>query len=180
MARLAILESSPVGHGYDIKPTRELSEEHISSLYLLVYSIFSPSDPEEQWDDSGEPRSVTSRFDAARFRDSLVDRLVARGNPAACREMRRVASSVAKEHRLWMKKRWLDCIELVRRKAWNPIGPEQLLEIARRRNAYWIESDDDLVLVVLERSRNCNAQSGIRLRGVCSTSGGIANDVGDD
>ena len=150
VARLAILQSSPVGHGDDIKPTRELSEEHLSSLYLLVYGIFSPSDPEEQWDDSGEPRSVTSRFDAARFRDSLVDRLVARGNPAACREMRRVASSVAKEHRLWMKKRWLDCIELVRRKAWNPIGPEQLLEIARRRNAYWIESDDDLVLVVLE------------------------------
>ena len=49
-----------------------------------------------------------------------------------------------------MKKRWLDCVELVRRKAWNPIGPEQLLEIARRRNAYWIENEDDLVLVVIE------------------------------
>jgi hypothetical protein len=150
VARLAILQSSSFGHGDDLKPTRELSENHLSSLYLFVYGLFSPSDPEEQWDDSGEPRSVTSRFDAARFRDSLVDRLVAKGNPAACREMRRVADSVAKEHRFWMKKRWLDCIELVRRKAWNPIGPEQLLEVARRRNAYWIENDDDLVLVVLE------------------------------
>lgn len=150
VARLAILQSSPVGHGYDLKPTRELSEEHLSSLYLMVYSIFSPSDPEEQWDDSGEPRTVTSRFDAARFRDSLVDRLVARGTPAACHEMKRIAGSVAKDHRLWMRKRWLDCVELVRRKAWNPIGIAQLLEIARRRTAYWIDDENDLLLVALE------------------------------
>jgi hypothetical protein len=64
--------------------------------------------------------------------------------------MRRIVNGVAREHRLWMKKRWLDCIELVRRKAWNPIEPEQLLEIARRRNAYWIENQDDLVLVLIE------------------------------
>jgi hypothetical protein len=49
-----------------------------------------------------------------------------------------------------MKKRWLDCFELLRRKAWNPIGTEELLEIARRRNAYWIDNEDDLVIVVLE------------------------------
>lgn len=150
VTRLIILRSSPMGHDYGLKPTRELSEGHLSALYLLLYSIFSPSDPEEQWDDSGEPRSVTSRHDAARFRDSLVDQLVARGNPAACREMRRIANSVDKDQRLWMKKRWLDCVELVRRKAWNPIGIAQLLEVARRRNAYWIDNEDDLLLVTLE------------------------------
>ncbi len=150
VARLAILHSSLTGFGYDLKATKELSEEHLSALYLFVYGIFSPSDPEEQWDDSGEPRDVTSRHDAARFRDTLVDQLVARGNPAACGEMMRIASSVAKDHRLWMKKRWLDCVELVRRKAWNPIGTGQLLEIARRRNAYWIDNEDDLLLVALE------------------------------
>ena len=150
VTRITILRSSPVGHGYGLKPTRELSEEHLSALYLLVYSIFSPSDPEEQWDDTGEPRSVTSRYDAGRFRDSLVNQLVARGNPAACCEMRRVANSVAKDQHLWMKKRWLDCVELVRRKAWNPIAIAHLLEIARRRNAYWIDNEDDLLLVALE------------------------------
>jgi hypothetical protein len=149
VARLAILRSSAYGD-YRIDPTRDVSDEHLSLLYMLVYRIFSPSDPEEQWDDSGQPRSVTARLSVARFRDSLVDRLVAKGTPAACNAIRRIVNGVAREHRLWMKKRWLDCIELVRRKAWNPIGPEQLLEIARRRNAYWIESNDDLVLVVLE------------------------------
>lgn len=150
VARLAILRSSPMGIGYGLKPTRSLTEEHFALLYLLLYGIFSPSDPEEQWGDSGEPRSVTSRHDAARFRDSLVDRLVAKGTPAACNAIRRIVNGVTREHRLWMKKRWLDCVELVRRKAWNPIGPAQLLEIARRRNAYWIENEDDLVLVVVE------------------------------
>jgi hypothetical protein len=150
VTRLAILRSSPMGMGYDSKPTRDLTEEHLASLHLLVYTIFSPSDPEEQWGDDGEPRSVTSRHDAARFRDSLVDRLVAKGTPAACNAMQLVVNGVAREDRLWMKKRWLDCVELVRRKAWNPIGPEELLEIARRRNAYWIENEDDLVLVVVE------------------------------
>jgi hypothetical protein len=150
VARLAILRSWAMGLGYGIKPTRSLTEDHLASLYLLLYAIFSPSDPEEQWGDDGEPRAVTSRHDAARFRDSLVERLVAKGTHAACNAMRRVVNGVARDHRLWMKKRRLDCVELVRRKAWNPIGPEQLLEIARRRNAYWIENEDDLLLVVLE------------------------------
>src|SRR5207245_684194 len=59
-------------------------------------------------------------------------------------------NSVGKDDRLWMKKRWLDCVELMRRKAWNPIGLEQLLEVARRRNAYWIDNEDDLLIVALE------------------------------
>gem|GEM_PF-2201915 len=150
VARSALLGSSHLGRAYGLKPVQDLKEEHLSSLYLLLYDLFSPSDPEEQWGDDGEPRRVTARHNAARFRDSLVDRLVARGTRAACSEMARITRTVAKDDQLWMKKRWLDCIELVRRKAWKPIGPERLLEIARRRNAYWIESDDDLVLVVLE------------------------------
>lgn len=150
ITRSALLRSSPVGLGYGLKPTQRLTEDHLASFYLLLYDIFSPSDREEQWGDSGEPRTVTSRHNAARFRDSLVERLIARGSPVACRAMRRVVNGVSREHRLWMKKRWLDCIELVRRKAWTPIEPEQLLEIARRRNAFWVENEDDLMLVISE------------------------------
>jgi hypothetical protein len=64
--------------------------------------------------------------------------------------MQRIVSSVAKDDRLWMQKRWTDCVELVRRKGWNPVSIEQLLEVARRRNAYWVENEDDLLLVALE------------------------------
>ena len=150
VTRIVILRSDPLRSGHDVNPTGELTEQQLSSLYLLLYTIFSPADPEEQWGDDGEPREVTARLDAGRYRDLLVDQLVARGTPAACNEMRRIVDNVSRDHRLWMKKRWLDCVELVRRKAWNPIAPEQLLEIARRRNAYWIEDENDLVLVSLE------------------------------
>jgi hypothetical protein len=150
LTRAAVLSSAHYGRGYGLRPTQELSEEHLSDLYLLLYRTFLPSDPEEAWPDDGEPRKVTARHDAARFRDSLLERLVARGTPAGCDQLRRISQKVAKDDRLWMRKRRLDCVELVRRKAWQPLSAGQLLEIARRRKAFWIENEDDLLLVVIE------------------------------
>jgi hypothetical protein len=150
LTRAAVLSSAHYGSGYGLRPTRELSEEHLSDLYLLLRRIFPPLDPEEAWPDDGEPRKVTARHDAARFRDSLLTRLVARGTPAACDQLSRISQKVPKDDRLWMRKRWLDCMELVRRKAWQPLSVGALLEIARRRKAFWIDNDDDLLLVIVE------------------------------
>lgn len=150
VTRISVLRSAHYGHGYGLKPPFPLSEVHLRQLYLLLYKIFPPSDPGERWPDDGEPHRLGSRHAAARFRDSLRDQLVARGTTTACQELKLICSKVAKDDRLWAKKRWLDCVELVRQKAWRPLGISEVAEIARRRTAYWVQSEDDLLVAVQE------------------------------
>jgi len=149
VVRLSILSSANYGHGYGLTPA-PLTEEHLGKLYLLLYKLFPPSDPEERWPDDGEPRRLGSRHAAARVRDSLRDELVSRGTQAACDELKILCSKVGKDDRLWTKKRWLDCVEILRQKEWKPIGISEVAEIARQRNAYWVQSEGDLLIVVNE------------------------------
>jgi hypothetical protein len=144
-----------------------LTEEHLGKLYLLLYKLFPPSDPEERWSDDGEPRRLGSRHAAAHFRDSLRDQLVSRGTQAACDQLKIICSKVAKADRLWTKKRWLDCVEILRQKEWKPIEISEIVEITRRRNAYWVQSEDDLLIVINEALEELQ----------CSFSNASAGDV---
>jgi hypothetical protein len=150
VARISVLRSAHYGHGFGLKPPLPLTEVHLGKLYLLLYKIFPPSDPEERWPDDGEPHRVGARHAAGRFRDSLRDQLVARGTRCACDELKRICSKVVKDDRLWTKKRWLDCIEITRQKEWKPVEISAISEVVRRRNAYWVQTEDDLLIVVNE------------------------------
>ncbi len=149
VARHAFLHAAYHDRTHTETPRDGLSESQLAEYYLLLWRLF-PAEEDPSWGDSGSPREITPRMEVSHFRDGVLQMLTSRGNDAACRELQRIASDIPAQDRIWILHKYREAVELKRRKAWTPIDVSAFLEIARRRDAYSVENEEDLMLVVLD------------------------------
>lgn len=144
----AILHAATYDRHQGTKCRVPLSEQQLADFYLLLAKLFPPGTPEESWPEG--PFEPTSRHDAGRYRDNVLNTLTALGTRAAREELARIAQQAAPKDRIWILRRRAEAAEIWRRAAWQPLDAPAFAEQARRLGAYWVAGVDDLLLVVMQ------------------------------
>ena len=144
----AILHAATYDRHQGAKGRVPLSERQLADFYLFLANLFPPGTPEESWPEG--PFEPTSRHDAARYRDNVLNTLTALGTRAAREELARIAEETAPMERIWILRRRAEAAEIWRRAAWRPLDASAFAEQARRLGAYWVAGVDDLLLVAME------------------------------
>jgi len=149
VARYAFLHTACYRRSPTEKPRGDLSEAQLADFYLLLRRLFPPEE-DPPWPEDGTVRTVTPRMEVCEFRDGVLEILTSRANESACTQLQRIAAEVPASYQIWIFRKHREAIELKRRQAWTPLDAETFLEVARRRDAYFVENEDDLMLVVLD------------------------------
>jgi len=94
--------------------------------------------------------ALTPRMDVARFRQSVEMTLVARASRPAVPALQRVASSVPKRDRIWIRWRYIEALKASRRREWNPAPVAALRRLIAQKNSRWISDEFALQSLILE------------------------------
>ncbi|MBN4002534.1 hypothetical protein [Nostoc sp. LPT] len=109
-------------HGLHLK----LTEKQLADLYIwLVCQYPHAGDPDNSNDVLAHVVGV--RESVAGFRDNVVTQLSETGTFQACIEIERIADQFPKL--TWLKRTLLNAQNVMRRKNWQPLQPEQILQI---------------------------------------------------
>src|SRR5262249_28038998 len=94
---------------------------------------------------------VGARESVGDFRDALLEQLLQRGTPAACREMERVVQALPRLS--WLKWAMIRAREVTLRRTWIPPRPAELLRLARERDARLVQTGEQLLDVLIASLR---------------------------
>ncbi len=121
-----------------------LSEEQSAELFLRLERLFPHAeDPQHEgfhW--------VSRRDEIVGWRENILNRLKARGTPEAVAAIEQLGRELP--HLRYLKWVEWDARELARRETWNPLKPTQFLEGMKRPDARFIQSNGQLLELVLE------------------------------
>lgn len=111
-------------HGCHLK----LTEKQLANLYIWLVCQYPHAEDTDDTDDVfAHAHIVGVRESVAGFRNSVVTQLKETGTSQACIEIERIADQFPKL--TWLKKTLLNAQNFMRRKNWQPLQPEQLLQI---------------------------------------------------
>jgi hypothetical protein len=127
------------GYEFGTKTIASLSETQLADLYLLMCKRFTPADDPEP---AAGP--VAPNVQARWFRDSVLRILAGRGTQAACDELRRLATELPTQQ-LYLVQLLHETEARRRGSTWNPATPQQVLDLARKSDARFVETEDDLL-----------------------------------
>ncbi len=112
--------STPSGTG------SKLDEKQLADLYIwLVRQYPHNEDPDHSNDVMAHV--VGTRESVANLRDGTLEQLKNFGTPHACNEIQRIAQEFPEL--TWLKKMLIDAQNIMRRKTWEPLSPDELLQI---------------------------------------------------
>jgi hypothetical protein len=142
-----ILKGGANGAEFGTKTIAGLTEPQLADLYLLMSRRFPPAD-------DPEPASgfVAPHVQARWFRDSVLRILTARATQAACGELRRLIAELPAQQR-YLVELLRDTDARRRAGMWSPATPQQLLDLTRKNDARFVETEDDLLDAVQESLR---------------------------
>lgn len=119
-----------VAHRYSHGIQLNLTEAQLADLYIwLVHEYSFNEDP----DHSNEMMAyvVTARDDIAMLRDGVLSQLRERGTLEACTEIQRLSHELPDI--TWLDKTLIDAKVNMRRKTWQPLTPEEFLQLVVRQ-----------------------------------------------
>lgn len=123
---------------------RGLTEDQIADLYVWLERHFLRADDPEHDD----VHVVGPRESVSLFRDALLQQLKHRGTAAARRAVERLVAELPDLS--WMKWVAIDARAITLQATWNPPRPSDLLKMARDRRIRLVESESQLLAVVIE------------------------------
>ncbi|MBW4465787.1 MAG: hypothetical protein KME07_10170 [Pegethrix bostrychoides GSE-TBD4-15B] len=120
------LAAQRYSHGIQLN----LTEAQLADLYVWLVHQYPY---EEDLDHSNEVMaySVTARDGISRLRDSILSQLKERGTPLACAEIQRLIQKLPDI--TWLGKALIDAQANLRRKSWQPLTPEEFLQLVISR-----------------------------------------------
>ena len=122
-----------------------MSEAQLERLFLLLRRVYPPAD-----DPPARKGGFVSGNDCARrLRGQLPGMIAGRGTEAACSELGKLATAFPEEA-TWFRWSQREAIANVRRDKWKPPPPNDVKSVIERADARILNSDDDLVDVILE------------------------------
>jgi predicted NACHT family NTPase len=110
-----------------------LTETQLADLYIWLVQQYPY---EEDPDDSRQGISyfLGVRDCIATLRDNILSQLVETGTPQACLEIQRIAKQFPKL--AWLRTTFLNAQNVMRRKTWQPLKPEQILQMINKTLKY--------------------------------------------
>lgn len=115
-------------HGIHLK----LTEKQLADLYIWLVQQYPHS---EDPDHSNEviAHNMDNRESLARLRDNTLTQLRETGTSQACIEIERIAEEFPEL--TWLKRTLLNAQNVMRRKTWQPLKPEQILQIVSKKES---------------------------------------------
>jgi hypothetical protein len=137
-----ILMAGADGYEFGTKRIAHLTETQLADLYLLMSSRFPHAD-------DPEPASgfVAPHVQARWFRDNVLRSLSGRATPAACDQIRRLIDELP-ALRLYLVQVLRDTEARRRAGTWTPATPREILALAQKNDARFVETEDDLLNAV--------------------------------
>ncbi|WP_375505033.1 NACHT domain-containing protein [uncultured Nostoc sp.] len=113
-------------HGLHLK----LTEKQLADLYIwLVCQYPHAEDPD--YSNDVLAHNMGARESVANLRDSVLTQLRETGTSQACIEIERISEQFPKL--TWLKRTLLNAQNVTRRKTWQPLKPEQILQIVSNK-----------------------------------------------
>lgn len=124
-------------------PVPDLDESRLAILFMWTLRRF-PVDDDPSFDGV---HMVGSHEELARWRDSLLKRLIKSGTRASVEAVRTIARE--RPDLDWLSTSLLQAEANFRRESWSPLTRSQLLDLASRADAWLVRSPHDLLGLVL-------------------------------
>ena len=112
-------------HGVDRPIADKLTSDQLADLYLWMAHQY----PHVEDPDIEGVHSVGEREGIARWRESLLDRLVGKGTPDSCAAVERISAELPTL--TYLKYKLQDARELLRRFTWSPPSPAEILKLTK-------------------------------------------------
>lgn len=110
----------------------KLTEKQLADLYIwLVWQYPHAEDPDHNNEVFAHNMGV--RESVANLRDSVLTQLRETGTSQACTEIKRISEQFPEL--TWLKRTLFNAKEVRRRKDWQPLQPEQILEIVNKKES---------------------------------------------
>ncbi len=143
-----------------------LTETQLADLYIwLVQQYPHQEDPDDS--SQGIDYFLGVRDCVATLRDNILSQLVETGTPQACLEIQRIAKQFPKL--AWLTTTFLNAQNVMRRKTWQPLKPEQILQMVNKVLKYNSLSISTGVMIV-EKANQPNFNFNAPVGGVNSNS----------
>ncbi|MEM6253510.1 MAG: hypothetical protein AAF821_11360 [Cyanobacteria bacterium P01_D01_bin.156] len=133
---------------------QRLSENHIAELYIFMVRQFPDPPPQEQVNVKGTVRNstdwlITPENSLSMWKERIPAQLQQLGTVEACQALQRIINELPeqKEKLQW---RLAEAEALARRKTWQPLIPQQLLQIIADQNKRLVQNENQLVDVLIE------------------------------
>jgi len=133
----------------------KLTEDACAAFYMWLIHQYPPA--EDPQDDNGEAHFVGEREQIAHWRDALIQHLRMRGTPQACKAIQRLMEELP-QCKDWLKWVLLDAQILTRRCTWVPPRPEDILTIISNPSGRLVQSEGQLLDVVVESLRRLETE----------------------
>ncbi len=112
---------------------QRLPEQHIADLYILLAKQYLDSDENKQNISQDEKRTGLEEYSLTKtWKNYIPQHLQERGTPQACEALRKIILELPqlKDKLQW---RLLEAETLARRQSWQPLKPEQILQIVSNK-----------------------------------------------
>jgi len=130
----------------------KLTPDQLADLYIWMARQY----PHAEDPNIEGVRTVGEREWIARWRDSLLDRLVGKGTPESCAAVERVTTELSALTHL--KYKLQDARELLRRHTWRPPSPAAILKLAGDSQRRLVQNGEQLLDTVIESLRRLEAK----------------------
>lgn len=121
-----------------------LDEAALALLYENVQRVL-PSKDDPPW----RGGNITPNMSARRMRDQIPSTLAARATEAGCRELLRLATALP-DQSTGLRWTYREAVTNIRRNLWQPPSPDAVKRVLAQSHARLLNSDDDLLELVLE------------------------------
>jgi hypothetical protein len=124
-----------------------LTDEAAADLYLWLETHFPRAEDPKYG--SGAFHQVSARDEVGSWRNGVLHDLANRGTPQAITALERLARALPNES-FGMQRVLMQARETTSLRTWQPLKPEQILEMARNPQSRFVRSADQLLDVILE------------------------------
>jgi len=124
----AVFEAVVGGGWYGIH--LNISEDQLANLYIWLVNQY-PHAEDPDYSNEVLAHAVGNRESIAKLRDNLLRQLQQTGTTQACIEIGRIAEQFPEL--TWLKRTLLTARSVMRRETWQPLQPEQILQIVSQK-----------------------------------------------
>lgn len=136
-----------LSHHEGLNVIQILDEKKLSVLYIWLEKHF-PRSEDPNFENESMAHFVGPRESVAEWRDSILRVLEKRGTKEACSAIAEIQNELP--HLDWVKWYLLEAQNNMRRKAWVPIKPGELLALMKSKRSRFIQSGECLINCILE------------------------------
>ncbi|MGJ5675268.1 MAG: CHAT domain-containing protein [Nostochopsis sp.] len=133
-----VLESIALEAALKGEMEQQLKEEYLADLYIFLAQQYPEIEEREQQakELSGMEAQILENFDGVRmWKDYIPQRLQERGTPQACEALRKIIRELP-EFKDKLQWRLTEAETLARRQTWQPLQPEEILQIVSKEEVY--------------------------------------------